>query len=100
MGLSTADIPIPNLDQLGVFYWRIGTFMHIQKKAMDSDGSETQWSELEKLVKEVQIVMHDLVHPQKARWTLTIEGLELFADFKARTKTPEQIEATIRSDSK
>jgi hypothetical protein len=38
--------------------------MHIQKEAMDSDGSATRWLELEALVKDAQTFMHDLVHTE------------------------------------
>jgi hypothetical protein len=91
MGLSVIQIPVPDLDHLGSLHGRIGAFMHIQKEAMDSDGSATRWLELEKLVKDTQIFMHDLVHPQKMRVELTARGPALFEEFKAKTKAPEEI---------
>jgi hypothetical protein len=98
MGLSIIEIPVPDLDRLGYLYGRIGGFMHIQKEAMDSDGSATRWLELENLVKESQSFMHDLVHPQKGRLELTVNGVALFEEFKAGTKTQEEVEAEVRSD--
>lgn len=96
--LTVINIPIPDLGRLGTLYGRIGGFMHIQKEAMDSDGSATRWRELEGLVKETQTFMHDLVHPQKARLELTEDGVALFEEFKVGAKTPREIEAQVRSD--
>jgi hypothetical protein len=98
IGLNIIEIPIPDLDMLGSLYGRLGGFMHIQKEAMDSDGSATRWLELEQLVKETQTFMHDLVHPQKARLELTADGVALFEEFKVGTKAPGEVEADVRAD--
>lgn len=98
MGFGVVNIPVPDLDELGKFYGHIGAFMHIQKEAMDSDGSATRWLELEKLVKDAQIFMHDLVHPQKARVELTTDGIVLFEDFKNAAKSADEIKAAIKAD--
>jgi hypothetical protein len=74
--------------------------MHIQKEAMDSDGSATRWLELKALVKDAQTFMHDLVHPQKSRIELTDDGIALFDAFKSGSKTHDEIRAAIVSNSK
>lgn len=100
MGLKFIQIPVPDLDELNSLYGRIGAFMHVQKEAMDGEGSEARWMELEALVKEAQAFMQDLVHPQKSRLQLTADGIELFKEFKAGTKTAEQLEIQVRGNLK
>lgn len=100
MDLAIVKIPVPDLDKLGAFYGRIGDFMHIQKEGMDSDGLDTRWAELEKLVKETQAFMHDLVHPQKTRIKLSAEGETLFEEYKTNQKTAEQVKAIIGNNTK
>jgi hypothetical protein len=98
MGLDVVNIPVPDLDKLGELYGRIGAFMHVQKEAMDSKGSDTRWAELEKLVKDTQTFMHDLVHPQKSRVELTPDGVALFEDFKCGSKSSDEIKTIIQAD--
>ncbi len=100
MGFDHICIAVPDLDKLGTYYGRIGAFMHVQKEAMDSDGKQTRWSELESLIKETQTFIHDLVHPQKSRIELTDEGVKMFEAFKSGSQTPEAIEAIIKTDEK
>ena len=98
MGLDVVNIPVPNLDKLGELYGRIGAFMHVQKEAMDSNGSDTRWAELEQLVKDTQTFMHDLVHPQKSRIELTQDGVALFENFKRGSKSPDEVKTLIQTD--
>jgi len=98
IGLDVVNIPVPNLDKLGELYGRIGAFMHVQKEAMDSNGSDTRWAELEQLVKDTQTFMHDLVHPQKSRIELTQDGVALFENFKRGSKSPDEVKTLIQTD--
>jgi hypothetical protein len=100
MGLDVVNIPVPDLDRLGELYGRIGAFMHVQKEAVDTNGSDTRWAELEQLVKDTQTFMHDLVHPQKSRVELTPAGVALFEDFKRGTKSPDQIKTIVQANIK
>ena len=100
MGMDVINISIPDLDKLGEFYGRIGAFMHVQKEAMDSNGSDTRWLELENLVKDTQAFMHDLVHPQKSKIELTSDGVALFEEFKRSSKSPDEFKMIIKADVK
>jgi hypothetical protein len=96
MDMRPMNVPVPDMDKLGLFYGQIGNFMHIQKNAMDSDGAEIQWGQLEKLVKDALSFMHQSIYPQKTRLKLSEEGELLFEDFKANRKTEEQIKTLLK----
>ena len=80
MGFSVVNIPVPDLNRLGMIYGKLGKYMHIQKEMMDDDDLK-KWFDLESLVKQAQEYLHDLVHPQKARVKLTDEGIKLFTKY-------------------
>lgn len=99
MDMRLIILAIPDMNKLGMFYGQIGDFMHIQKEAMDSDGADTRWSQLETLVKDVIAFMNQSIYPQKTRLILTEEGDHLFEDFKANRKTVDQIRALIKENA-
>jgi hypothetical protein len=87
--------PVPDLDQLSIYYGRLGDYLHSQRNAGQQVKRPSWWSSFNSFIKE----LHDYlwVFVSQSRVTIKCDGISqgLLEDFKAARKTREDVIAAL-----
>jgi hypothetical protein len=89
-GLTSGDLPIPDLEQLEGIYGSVGNFLHAPSPTGKIIMDVEWWKRLDEVAVEGLRHMEKLVHAPYVQFNMNEAGLLLFADFKSGRLSEEE----------
>jgi hypothetical protein len=88
---SQQQFPKPDLDLLNSLHGRLGAFLHTINEPRGTIENPEWWNRLQQLLSQVREVMTPLANVPTVRYKMNDAGWKLFAEFKFRKKSEDEI---------